>query len=234
MIRLFKLAFSLFFLLVLLVVADRLSARVAGQVVADQIKSNQHLATTPKVSIGGFPFLTQLVQGHYDEVDASAVNLDKDKVHAASLTLHLHGVHLKVADVLSQSVKEISVDSADGTVVLDLADLNALAKTEGVSVKAAKNGGITVVGSVKVAGQTIKGSGTGSVTAVPTGIQITVSNLTAAGLPSAVTSLLVQKLTFVIPSSSLPYGVTVQSARVTGTDVIVTATSGAFTIPVGQ
>jgi hypothetical protein len=204
-IRLFKLGFSLVFLLVLLVVADRLSARVASQVVADRIKSSQHLATTPEVSVVGFPFLTQLFRGTYDEVDASAVNIDKDNVRASSLSLHLHGVHLKVADVLSQSVKTISVDRADGTVVLSYADVNAL----------------------------VKGSGTGTVSAVPAGIQVTVSNLKAAGLSSAVTSLLVNKLSFVIPTSSLPYGVKVQSVHAGANGVTVTAVSGPFTIPVG-
>jgi hypothetical protein len=231
-IRLFKLGFSVVFLLVLLVVADRLSARVASQVVADRIKSSQHLTTTPSVSVAGFPFLTQLFRGTYNEVDASAVNIDTDNVKAASLSLHLHGVHLKVADVLSQSVKTISVDRADGTVVLSYADVNALVKPEGIKVALAKDGSILVSGSVKVAGQTVKGSGTGTVSAVPAGIKVTVSNLKAAGLSSAVTSLLVSKLSFVIPTSSLPYGVTVQSVRADATGVTVTAVSGPFTIPV--
>jgi hypothetical protein len=233
MIRLFKLAFSLVFLLVLLVVADRLAARVAGQVVADRIKASQHLTTTPEVTVDGFPFLTQLVRGTYDQVDASAVDINRGKVRASSLSLHLHGVHLKAADVLSQSVKAISVDRADGTVVLSYADVNALVQPEGIKVTPAKNGSLVVSGSVKLAGQTVKGSGTGSVAAVPAGIQVTVSNIKAAGLSSSLTSLLVSKLSFVIPTSSLPYGVSVQSVHAAADGVTVTAVSGPFTIPVG-
>jgi hypothetical protein len=233
MIRLFKLAFSLVFLLVLLVVADRLAARVAGQVVADQIKSNQHLTTTPKVDVRGFPFLTQLVNGTYDDVDATALDLHSGKVNATSLTLHLHGVHLKAQDVVSQSVKQIPVDRADGTVLLSYADVNALAKPAGITVALGKDGLVTVTGSVKVAGQSIKGSGTGSVSAVPTGIKVTVTDLRTPGLPAAVTSLLVSKLTFVIPNSSLPYGVTVQTVRADATGVTVSGATGPFTIPVG-
>jgi hypothetical protein len=232
-IRLFKLAFSLVLLLVLLVVADRLAAGVAAQVVADQIKSNQHLAETPKVSVEGFPFLTQLLGGRYDQVDATAKNIERGSVHASALTLHLHGVHLKVADVLSQSVKLISVDRADGTVLLSYADVNALAKPQGLKVAPAAGGEFTVSGSAKVLGQTVRGSGTGSVSAVPAGIQVTVSNLKAAGLTSAVTSLLVQKLSFVIPTSSLPYGVRVQAVSADATGFTVSAVSGPFTIPVG-
>ena len=232
MIRLFKLAFSLVFLLVLLVVADRLAARVAGQVVADRIKASQHLTTTPDVSVDGFPFLTQLVHGTYSEVDATAVNIDRGNVRATSLTLHLHGVHLKASDVLSQSVKTIAVDRADGTVLLSYADVNALAKPEGIKVALAKDGSIIVSGSVKVVGQTIKGSGEGSVSADPQGIKVTVSKIKAAGLSPALTALFADKLSFVIPTSSLPYGVKVDAAHAGADGVTVTASSGPFTIPV--
>jgi hypothetical protein len=232
-IRLFKLGFSLVFLLVLLVVADRLAAGVAGQVVADQIKSSEHLAETPKVSVEGFPFLTQLVTGKYDQVDATANNIAQGDVRASVLTLHLHGVHLKAADVLSQSVKDIPVDGADGTVLLSYADVNALAKPQGLTVTPGTAGDFTVSGSVKVLGQTIKGSGTGAVSAVPSGIQVTVSHLKVAGLSSAVTSGLVNKLSFVIPTSSLPYGVKVQQVRSDPTGFTVSVESGPFTIPVG-
>jgi hypothetical protein len=232
-IRLFKLGFSLVFLLVLLVVADRLAAGVAGQVVADQIKSSEHLAETPKVSVEGFPFLTQLVAGKYDQVDATAKNIQQGNVRASVLTLHLHGVHLSATDVLSQSVKDIRVDGADGSVLLSYADVNALAKRQGLTVTPGAAGEFSVTGSVTALGRTIKGSGTGSVSAVPTGIQVTVSNLKATGLTSAVTSLLVSKLSFVIPTSSLPYGVTVEQVRADPTGFTVSALRGPFTIPVG-
>ena len=122
----------------LLVVADRFAARVAGQVVADRIKASQHLTATPSVSIKGFPFLTQLAAGSYDHVDASAADLHNGEVRATSLHLHLYGVHVSAADVLQQSVKTIAVNHADGDVLLTYADINALVASDGVTVKPAR------------------------------------------------------------------------------------------------
>jgi hypothetical protein len=231
-IRLFKLAFSLVLLLVLLVVADRLAARVAGQVVADRIKASQHLTTTPKVTIEGFPFLTQLWHGDYGQVDATAQDIARDDVRATSLTLHLHGVHVKIGDVMSQSVKAIPVDHADGTVTLSYADVNALVKTAGITVDAAANGQVKVIGTVEVLGHKVKASGLGSLAADPAGIKVTVSQVKAAGLTPTITSLLVQKLSFVIPTTSLPYAPTVEAVSADSTGVTVTADLAAFSIPV--
>ena len=233
MIRLFKFFFSIFLLVVLLLVADRFAARVAGQVVADRIKASQHLTTPPTVKIKGFPFLTQLVNGRYDDVDASAVDIRNGKVRATALTLHLYGVHVTATDVLSQSVKTIAVDRADGSVQLSYADINALVKPDGVTVKAGKDGVVTVSGSVVVAGRRFKGSGSGSVEATPAGMKVTISGLKAAGVPAAVTSLLVSKLSFVIPNTSLPYGIKVKTVVVNPTGVDVGAAADAFVIPVG-
>lgn len=232
MIRLFRFFFSILLLLALLVVADRFAARVAGQVVADRIKASQHLTTTPSVSIKGFPFLTQLAAGSYDHVDASAVDVKNAGVRATSLTLHLYGVKVSAADVLGQSVKTIPVDHADGDVGLSYADINALVKADGVTVKAGAAGVVTVTGSVVVAGQRFKGSGAGSVAATPGGLRVTISDLRTTGLTAAVTALLRTKLSFLIPNSSLPYGIKVQSVEVTSTGVTVVAHAGAFVIPV--
>jgi hypothetical protein len=60
-----------------------------------------------------------------------------------------------------------------------------------------------------------------------------VTNLKVAGLSSAVTSGLVNKLSFVIPTSSLPYGVKVQQVRSDPTGFTVSVESGPFTLPVG-
>jgi LmeA-like phospholipid-binding len=233
MIRLFKFFFSIFILIVLLVVADRFAARVAGQVVADRIKASQHLTTTPDVSVKGFPFLTQLVAGRYDHVDATAEDVKHGDVRATSLTLHLYGVHVSVADVLSQSVKTIAIDRANGTVLLSYADINALTKASGVKVAPGSGGTVSVSGTVVVGGQKVKGSGVGSVDATADGIRVTVTQLKTPGLSLALTRLLLNKLTFVIPNSDLPYGIKVKTVDVGPTGADVGAAAGAFVIPVG-
>jgi hypothetical protein len=218
---------------VLLVVADRFAARVAGQVVADRIKASQHLTTTPEVSVKGFPFLTQLVAGRYDHVDATAEDVKHGNVRATSLILHLYGVHVSVADVLGQSVKTIAIDRANGSVLLSYADINALTKASGVKVVPGTGGTVGVSGTVVVGGQKVKGSGVGSVDATADGIRVTVSQLKTPGLSSTLTRLLLNKLTFVIPNSDLPYGIKVKTVDMSSLGADVGASAGAFVIPVG-
>ncbi|MEV6500694.1 LmeA family phospholipid-binding protein [Streptomyces prunicolor] len=53
----------------LFVIADRVAVHFAEQEVADRVKTSENLATTPDVSIKGFPFLTQIAFGDLDEVE---------------------------------------------------------------------------------------------------------------------------------------------------------------------
>lgn len=50
------------------VIVDRVAVNFAEGEVADRLKSTENLATTPDVSINGFPFLTQVAGGTLDEV----------------------------------------------------------------------------------------------------------------------------------------------------------------------
>jgi len=59
---------SLVVLLGLLVVADRVTVNIAEQKVAEQIARQGGLDGTPAVDITGFPFLTQAIAGHYDDI----------------------------------------------------------------------------------------------------------------------------------------------------------------------
>ncbi len=232
MIRLIKLGISLVILIALLAFADRLSARVAGQLVADQIKSNQNLSTTPKVTITGVPFLTQLVRGSYDEVDATAVNVPMGELRATALNLKLYGVQVKAKDVVTQSVTSIPVDHANGTVLLSYAEINRWGAKHHVKVSYGANGDVTISGSITVAGRTFSGSAAGSLSAVPNGIKVTVGQVQAQGLSPVVSGLLGNRLTFVVPTSGLPYGLTITSVDTTAAGVLAQAGVGAFSIPV--
>jgi hypothetical protein len=170
--------------------------------------------------------------GDYDQVDATATDIARDDVRASALVLHLHGVHVSASDVVTQSVKAIPVDRADGTVKLSYADINALVRGAGITVDAAEAGQVKVTGTVTVLGRRVRASGLGSLRAGPAGITVTVGDVKAAGLTPAVTSLLVQKLSFVIPTRSLPYGVRVEAVSADSTGVTVTAALSSFSIPV--
>jgi hypothetical protein len=54
---------------VLFVVVDRVAVYFAEDEAASKVKTTENLATTPDVSIKGFPFLTQVVSGELDDVE---------------------------------------------------------------------------------------------------------------------------------------------------------------------
>lgn len=62
--------------LLVLVGLDRGGKYIAEQAAADTLKSSQHLATAPDVTIAGFPFLTQFGTGHYDHITVLAHDVD--------------------------------------------------------------------------------------------------------------------------------------------------------------
>lgn len=53
----------------LFVIADRVAVGFAEDEVADRLRASEGLATTPDVSIKGFPFLTQVAGGELDDVE---------------------------------------------------------------------------------------------------------------------------------------------------------------------
>jgi hypothetical protein len=53
----------------LFVVVDRVAVHYAENEAASKVKTDENLATTPDVSIKGFPFLTQVASGELDDVE---------------------------------------------------------------------------------------------------------------------------------------------------------------------
>jgi hypothetical protein len=60
----------------LFVIADRVAVGFAEDEVADRLRTNEGLATTPDVSIKGFPFLTQVAGGELDDVEVGIKDYD--------------------------------------------------------------------------------------------------------------------------------------------------------------
>ena len=222
---------SVVLLLVLLVAADRIAAKVATDVLAQRIRTSQHLEQTPNVHIGGFPFLTQVLAGRYGDVSTTVRGVDANGLRISALAVHLHGVHISAASALRHSVASIPVDRASGDALLSYADINTALKPQGVVVSPAGGGGLSAKGTVSVAGLTVTVSGSGDATVVPKGIKLTVSHLSVSGLPSALTSLLGDGLTFTIPTASLPFGLQLRSVSAGPTGLAVSAAGSHISLP---
>jgi LmeA-like phospholipid-binding len=113
-------------LVVLLVVADRAAAHLAAGAVADAVRRDQRLSSTPSVDIQGFPFLTQALGGVYDEVDVRLADVPvRGGVAVDRVEVRLRGVHLPAGDAVRGAVSRVPVDDADARATVSFAALAA-------------------------------------------------------------------------------------------------------------
>jgi hypothetical protein len=143
-----KLIVSVLILVALLAVADRVAVSAAQRDVARRIQVDQHLRSTPSVTIGGFPFLTQLVAGTYDDVTVTVRGLHSGALAVSRLTAHAHGVHVSFGDVLAQHISRVPIDRATAQVVLSYADLNAYLAGQHLRVGPGSGGAVRLTGTV--------------------------------------------------------------------------------------
>ncbi|MBT2364879.1 DUF2993 domain-containing protein [Streptomyces sp. ISL-10] len=109
----------------LFVAADRLAVNLAESEAADRIKSSQGLASTPEVSIGGFPFLTQVMGKELDEVDVSLAGITAT---AGGREVNVTEVKAELRDVrVDGSFSSATAGRADGSARIAYADLTKAA-----------------------------------------------------------------------------------------------------------
>ncbi|MFV0129152.1 DUF2993 domain-containing protein [Streptomyces sp. HMX112] len=147
----------------LFVAADRLAVNYAESEAADRIRASQGLATTPDVSIRGFPFLTQVLGRELDQVDIAVTGVEATaggrKVRVGEMNAELRQVRLE--GDFSRAVAR----SASGTARISYPDLGA-ASGEDVTLGHGGDGKVKVTGSVEVFGRTITRSVLSSVSIV--------------------------------------------------------------------
>ena len=191
-------------LVVLLIAADRISLIVAEGVAATSIKDSQHLDSTPSVSAKGFPFLTQLISGHYGEVDVSAHGVE---VGAADRSLRVDTVSVALHNLhISHGFTVLETGTATATALISYTDLS---HTLGTTVSYAGSGRVSASAGLTIAGVALRGS----VTVRPvlaSGNQLAFSDTQVSALGVAAPPELNQMLSNIfdtaISLASLPFG----------------------------
>jgi hypothetical protein len=148
-------------LVVLLVVADRVAVAAAQRDIARRVQHDQHLGSRPSVSIGGFPFLTQLISGTYDDVTVSVDDVRVGALQVSMFDAHLVGAHVSFGDVVSQHISRVPVDRASAELVLTYADLNTWLRPRHLHLGPASGGKVRVTASGSVASASAAASGPG-------------------------------------------------------------------------
>src|SRR5688572_11717923 len=114
------LAIALVVLLALLVAADRVAANVAAdrirtQVVAELDERGIETASTD-VTVGGFPFLFQVADGHYEKITIDMREVALSGVTLPSLFVTARGVDANTADLIDGKAK-VTAEQVTGTAI---------------------------------------------------------------------------------------------------------------------
>jgi DUF2993 family protein len=193
-------------LVVLAVIIDRVAVKLAENEVASQIKS-AGFPVKPSVSIAGFPFLTQVVEKNFHQINISASNVPEGALELASVKATMHGVHV------NSSFSGATVDQTNGTALVTFAGLSkATGLGDGIKLSNAGHNELKATLSLGP----ISTNALAQVTRTgPHKIQVKIVS-TGGDLPiSALGNN--QEFTFSMPS--LPAGMTIQNVSVTGAGV---------------
>jgi hypothetical protein len=201
-------------LLVILVAADRVSAAVAAKAAQRYLAQQTVFEQAPSVSISGFPFLTQAIEGRYGTVEVKGSQVALDGVVASNLHAELHGVHLPLSAVFGGAVHSLPVDSITGSLTFTYAEVASLTQIDGLVLRE-EDGQLHATATVSIPelNVTTTVSGVAAVAVVSGNLRLSVTQLAATGLavPSSVLSALAATLAVPIPIPELPYGLQITS-----------------------
>lgn len=190
-----------------LVIADRVAENVASNVIAQQVRTQLHLAQRPRVNIDGFPFLTQVASGDYQEIDVSIPSVTALAATVDDVAATARGVHARPFLGSAAGVRSASASSVDlsGRVPLSSLPLPPGFTATASGSKLRVSGSISALGfSVPVTATeqiTLKGS---TVSFRPTDIQAR-----AGGSKVDVSGTAAKQLTLSVDLSGLPFHVRV-------------------------
>ncbi|WP_158588106.1 LmeA family phospholipid-binding protein [Actinomadura logoneensis] len=189
-------------LLLLLLAADRVGVLVAEDAMAGEIKK-EGFPSKPDVTIGGFPFLTQVVDRHFDDVRLKARNIAAGPLNVTRLDARATDVRLN-SDYQSGTLGKVTGEAFVG--------FGDLAKAGGSGLEFQADGPDKIKAKVGAFG--LDATAVASVTKV--GNSIRVRTLSAEGLDL---TGLGDDLDFTVPVGGLPMGMRFDSLSVTGAGV---------------
>jgi hypothetical protein len=220
----------------LLVVADRVGANVAEQRIADEVQKELTgrgvRSTPPEISIGGFPFLTQVLAEKYESIsillrDVTAT-ADQAGIRLPRLDVEARDVSAPI-EVLRGGQGDIVARTVEGTATVGYASVVELIDQPDLRLSE-RGGKLVAVLPVRLLGQEFTLTGQADIEPVEGKIRLRFSDLDAEGLPTnnAVRSAVngyASDLSIDVPLPALPFGIQVQRIRPLPEGLAVTATA---------
>lgn len=219
-----KFLIALVVLAVVLVVADRISLFLAERKIANRVATSYRLSTTPAVTIQGFPFLTQVVAGNYQQVEVAVNSVQQSGVQLRDLRARFDQVHAPVGQLVgSGQARSITADRADATALIPFATVQERLPA-GIKL-GPDSGRLRLFGTLGYQGLQVPVSAAVSLHVTSNGIEVTPRNLTVGGTLPVPPTLLGARLAIALPVRDLPMNLHVTSVRVTANGFEVTASA---------
>ncbi|RIV37227.1 LmeA family phospholipid-binding protein [Micromonospora radicis] len=176
----------------LLVVADRVAASVAASTIADEVREQVNRqgaqSAPPEVEVGGFPFLTQVIDGRYERITIRMRDVQGavqgDVVSLPNLDVDARNVRASL-DTLRSGQGDVVAETVNGTATISYQSLAALLDREGLTL-GERDGQLAVTAPVDILGQRLTVTGTADIVVGDQGqIALRFDDLNAEGLPAA-------------------------------------------------
>lgn len=198
-----KLLIALLALVVLLVAGDRIAAAVAENQISSKIAAAYGLRHKPTVTIEGFPFITQVLTGHYGRIDISANEVDSGGAMLHHLDVHFTDVHAPLSQVIASGASGATAAHASGTATVGYGEVDQQLP-RGLRLRPAGRN-LQVSGGVQGPGGRVPVSAAVSLGVTPSGIKVTPVNSGGAA----------QRLHLMVPLSGLPLHLRLSSVQPT-------------------
>lgn len=208
----------------LVVVADRVAAGVAERALTEQVREELAKegvqAGPPEVEIGGFPFVTQVLDGRYERI---SIRLTEVRGSVQGNVLALPTLDIDAYDVtapldtLRSGRGGVTAGSVTGTGTISYDSLAARLGQEGLQLRE-RDGRLAVTAPVELLGQRVPVSGTADITVDQGQVSLRFTDLTADGLPNgslvrALLSTFAEGISVDLPLPALPFDLTVSEVR---------------------
>jgi hypothetical protein len=243
--RRFLIGLLVFLVLVggLLVVGDRLAANFAEDKIAEQVRqevaSQNVQSAPPDVTVGGFPFLTQVLAGNYEHIKIVMQDV-QGSVNGDSVTLPRLDVNARDVkaslDTLRSGQGDVVASTVDGTATIAYASVVELIDQPGLEL-AERDGKLLASAPVTFLNQRFTLNGTAGLTVDEGTIQIKFEDVTAEGLPQVplaqqLVDNFAQNISINVKLPDLPFQLDVSEVKPTPEGLAVTA--DASNVPLNQ
>lgn len=209
-------------LVVLAIAADRVGHRVAQNEIAKEVAAQYGMDHDPKVTIKGFPFLTQVLEGRYKEIDLDVGDVTERGVRLTGTTIALTDVTAPLSDALHGDTAGVVAGTVASTATVAYSEVNKEAPS-GMKVSA-QGSALQVRGPVTVMTVTREVTATVTVQAAGRSVRV-VPQAVDTGSGQVPIGLVRQAFTFSVPVRGLPADAQISAVDVQPSGLRVSATA---------